>query len=797
MNRPASTGPVRLRALLTALALCSFAAPAAAVDWTGGDPLDFFHLGPNWNTGVPPAGGEATNFSLGGSYDVLWDAVTGDVLNTGTLTVTNGQVTFGGDDGAYTYRMDSFTINGGGVVTLDRMALEITGTFTNIGQNTVGTLNVIGPEASLTTSNLQVGVFQFADGTLNIEGGGAVTVTGVAETRIGGHPAAFGASQGAATVTGPGSTLETAGRLVVGFNAGGTVGILDGGAVASAGAWIGVANAVFGGTGTATVGGAGSTWTINGDLSVGHSTAGTLLVNDGGSVSNGAATIGVSTLSSTSSSVTVTGSGSAWDSSGNLTIGKSQSASLDVEAGATVTSLAGVISDFTGRGTATVGGAGATWTNVNGLYVGGSDVAASLTTGVLNVEAGGTVDAGALLKIWGPGTVNLNGGTLAAAALDFDGTFNFTSGTFRYTGDAVIDAQAVSDLGLTASIASLPAGKTLAIAGAATMATDLRLNGGGFAAGSIDAASVARLDLDAGTFSLTASDLVVDGSPGAQFGAGAAFNAQTTVNVTNGQLAVGADGVFSTQGDLSAAGVDNAGSASHFGGNTVLTGDVTNQAGAQLAVFATGPGSVDYGADSGTATLGAPGLKVDNHGQLVLSNVELVADLEGFAGSTLTVLGYVHVWGTFGGVADVFGPGTLNPEIFSPGASAEFMNVEGNLTLGPLTIMELGGTTPGTGHDQTHVQQTLTLGGTLDVQLIDDLVPGYAPDLGDVFVLFTSDLPILGSFDDVLLPTLAPGLQWLTTQNGLSFSVAVVPLPPGLLLFAPALLALGVVRRRT
>lgn len=801
MTARVSSLPIRLRALVATLTLCGFTAPAAAVDWTAGDPLDFFHLGPNWNTGVPPTGADPMNFNLPGSYDVLWNAATGDVLNTGTLTVTNGDATFAGDDGVYTYRVGEFHVQSGGVLTLDRIALEITGAFATIGLSTTGTLNVVGPDASLTSSAaLWVGAIIFGNGTLNVQGGGAVTVTNAADSYIGGHPGAFGASQGAATVTGVGSTLETAGRLVVGRNATGMLDVLDGGAVASAGAVIASDDANTFNTGAATVTGADSTWTITGDLTVGQASVGTLLISDGGSVTNVNAELGTGSNASSGSGVTVSGDGAAWHNSGNLTVSGLWNASLDVQAGGTVTSLTGFISDshvaLGETGTATVGGAGASWTNVDGLYVGGSDVAASQNAGVLNVEVGGTVDAGALLKIWGPGTVNLNGGTLNTAALDFIGTFNFSSGTFRYTGDAVIDAQAMSDLGLSASIASLPAGKTLAVAGAATIATDVRLNGGGLAVGSIDAASAARLDLDAGTFSLTASDLVVDGSPDAQFGAGAAFNAQTTVNVTNGALEVGADGVFSTQGDFAAAGVDNAGSASHFGGDTVLTGGVTNRPGAQLAVFATGPGSVAYGADSAGATPGAPGIKVDNHGDLVLKDVELVADLEGFAGSTLTVLGNVHVWGTFSGVADVFGPGTLSPEIFSPGASATRMNVEGNLTLGGRTIMELGGSTPGTGHDQIHVQRTLTLGGTLDVRLMDALVAGYAPVAGDLFVLFTSDRPILGSFADVLLPGLAPGLHWRTMQNELSYAAAVVPLPPALLMFAPVLLVLGVLRRR-
>ena len=59
------------------------------------------------------------------------------------------------------------------------------------------------------------------------------------------------------------------------------------------------------------------------------------------------------------------------------------------------------------------------------IYVDGSSSAAG-GTGTLNVEDNGLVSATNMLKIWGQGTVNLDGGTIQAGTLDpTAGDFNW------------------------------------------------------------------------------------------------------------------------------------------------------------------------------------------------------------------------------------------------------------------------------------------------------------------------------------------------------------------------------------
>jgi len=112
----------------------------------------------------------------------------------------------------------------------------------------------------------------------------------------------------------------------------------------------------------------------------------------------------------------------------------------------------------------------------------------------------------------------------------------------------------------------------------------------------------------------------------------------------------------------------------------------------------------------------------------------------------------------------LIGSGTLaanlvNEGTVSPGNSAGIITVQGNyenLNSGVLQI-ELGGTTPGTGHDQLVVTGTATmLYGTLNVTL----EPGYTPQEGDTFVIIEHTTGT-GTFEygTVTLPDLPGGLE--------------------------------------
>lgn len=193
-------------------------------------------------------------------------------------------------------------------------------------------------------------------------------------------------------------------------------------------------------TGTVTVTGAGSTWDMIAALRVGEFGTGSLTVADGGSVSNLAGRI--SSGRHSIGTVTVTGPGSTWNMD-LLVVGEVGTGSLTVADGGTVSNTNGRIAEridtgpsgFVSSGTVTVTGAGSSWINTGGLYVGGKSTSAG-GNGDLNILDGGHVEVAGQLKIWNTGSVIINGGTLSVGStgtasitnLDFQaGNFNLTN----------------------------------------------------------------------------------------------------------------------------------------------------------------------------------------------------------------------------------------------------------------------------------------------------------------------------------------------------------------------------------
>jgi len=109
--------------------------------------------------------------------------------------------------------------------------------------------------------------------------------------------------------------------------------------------------------------------------------------------------------------------------------------------------------------------------------------------------------------------------------------------------------------------------------------------------------------------------------------------------------------------------------------------------------------------------------------------------------------------------------------------------------------MELGGLIPGVGHDKVVVTGVLTLdGGELDVLYWDGFVAG----AGDVFDLFDWGT-LVGTFEEVHLPTLAAGLSWDLSRLYLDGSISVsapIPEPQTYAMMLAGLALLGFRARR-
>ncbi len=109
--------------------------------------------------------------------------------------------------------------------------------------------------------------------------------------------------------------------------------------------------------------------------------------------------------------------------------------------------------------------------------------------------------------------------------------------------------------------------------------------------------------------------------------------------------------------------------------------------------------------------------------------------------------------------------------------------IAGSVFLGSglTTFMELGGTVRGDEYDAFDIAGSLSLDGTLQVDLID----AFSPSSGDAFDLFVAD-EIIGSFAALFFPVLPGDLEWDLTlvhdfdgfNDLLQLSVSAVPLPP-------------------
>ena len=124
----------------------------------------------------------------------------------------------------------------------------------------------------------------------------------------------------------------------------------------------------------ATVTGAGSSWTSTGNLYVGViASSNSLVISDGGSVSNQLdAYIGLATNSS-NNSVLLTGAGSTWSNTGILYVGYSGSSNSLVisNQGSVINSNAYIgYLDTSSNNSVTVTGTNSVWTNTGTLYVG-------------------------------------------------------------------------------------------------------------------------------------------------------------------------------------------------------------------------------------------------------------------------------------------------------------------------------------------------------------------------------------------------------------------------------------------
>ncbi len=200
------------------------------------------------------------------------------------------------------------------------------------------------------------------------------------------------------------------------------------------------------------------------------------------------------------------------------------------------------------------------------------------------------------------------------------------------------------------------------------------------------------------------------------------------------------------------------------------------------------PESIFVGNTNGTYTFS--GGEITGRGGLTKSGAGRlrIANTNNFTGGTIVAAGTLAVDGSLAGTVEVNSGATLRGAgniggqvkvkaggLLTPGNSPGILSVGSLALLGNSTLeIELGGTTPGTEHDQLQVAGTAALAGTLQVSWYGHVVPA----IGDSFdVLDWASRT--GTFDSISLPTLGQFMVWDTSQLYVDGTLKITSSLPG------------------
>jgi autotransporter-associated beta strand protein/T5SS/PEP-CTERM-associated repeat protein len=728
------------------------------------------------------------------------------VADGGTLSIGNGTLpleieTVGGGSGFVYIGKD------GGAGVLQASAVQFGAgssgqlLFDHTGNHTFatpitgsGSVFKRGPDTTtLSATNSYTGITRISNGTLAIS----------ADANLGTPPATFKADQ--LQFDFPGGTLRAAESFTMAATRG--IDLTGGGTIeVDAAKTLTLSTSLILSTGTVNKTGAGALAAPN--LSIGTSGSSELLVTGGALDVGNSSVVGFG--SAVSSNATLSGQGTTW-TTGTFQIGALGSGTLAIVDSATLTVAA---NSRIGDGTATVRGPGSTWNTGGSLDIGSGRNCA------LFIEDQALVGVAGLFSIGSFGTVNLSGGTLrlndySRAA---SGAFNFNSGMIQLAGDRAIGTDAaIQDL--FGANATVTAGKNLTVEGTANVLTTLTLDGGTLSVGTLE--NNGEFSFLSGTLAITQAGASINtpfvtgnlstininannislGVAGSFFG----FNHQGALNVganavtlnsagyarlgvltslTGGAINASNGIAFAAGSNLLGRGAVNARIAGDAGSvieanGALALGDaaspagfnsagelrtrehtVTLRSGAQVSLG----NLTTLGSGASPGTLNATNGVVVDFGEAItgfgtVSCTNALAKrtiVNGIAqgnsvAQPLTFTGYVKGVGTFNNVS--FG-GT-----FSPGLSPTILTV-GNISLSATNtlIIELGGVTPGSQHDQIQASGALALGGTLTVSLVN----GFNAAAGNSFDILDW-AALSGTFSEIRLPALAGPLAWNTS----------------------------------
>ncbi|MEM9353728.1 MAG: hypothetical protein AAGA92_12005 [Planctomycetota bacterium] len=605
----------------------------------------------------------------------------------------------------------------------------------------------------------------------------------------------------------------------------------------------GVVGDLAGSDGTAHVTGTnpqgGSTeWGVSNSLTVGKAGTGALTVDGLAKVTSNSGVVGEAagsngTITIREGATAPFGSKSRWDISAGLSVGVGGTGQLNIESGAQVTNLNGVVGQNAGGiGSVVLKGSAASgisvWDNAGTLVVAesgsgtievqdgaalrdqGSTVGKNAgSNGVITVtgtDSGGnrsswTSNGSAILGENGSGSLIVSAG--GSARLPITGSTVLGQGSTG-SGSALVSGAGslliASDLtvgGAGTGILTVENGGEAMITGTTTVGPNgtVNLNGGQLSFGTADPTEFERFNVQSGTLigEVPTSGLIDIAAlpPVLRAGSPADLSGVTLRNsgrlVGNGNLAISLDNLSGGEVEVIT------GERMQFGGSTNANGGQITLAGGQVD-FATGFTNLSNSLVLGNGSL-RTGTSTTNGGTMAFSaTANIIGDVNNSASGLITSSGDTTFFddvvnsgtirtnagsstvyfGSYSGNGDT-GTGTVIMEgDLKPGSSPGIMAFAGDLVFGDTadTEIELGGLVPGTEFDQITVADQLTLNGDLEVSLFG----GFTPSIGDLFPIITAAGGLTGTFDSAQFPTLSGGLGFETIYGPSSVDLLVVPL---------------------
>jgi T5SS/PEP-CTERM-associated repeat protein len=679
------------------------------LDMSGGGSIDLA----GFNVGFAP--GSVGSYTLVGGRALTAVTETLGSSGNGSLTQTGG-----------THTLTDLYIGGSNVTGGGPGLLDISGGQIDVGDTiklwASGTLRVSGSAevTAMSLDNSQGGTIDFTGGLIIVGGGAFSNPT----------PLVMDGPDNPTLRLVNSATGTIGGALFVGSFDDGALDVSNGGQISSAGGSIASDG---GSTGLAMVTGADSSWTSTSDLHVGGSA--------GGAGGTGELTVADSGL------VDVTGVLKLYsDGTLNINGGTVRAGTLENDGG-TLNFVSGLLA-----------------INGNMLQDANSPLGLHLMLGPgRNLSVGGTMTIGVA------SIVTLNGGKLSATNLDVSGTLDFQSGILELLGG---DLTALDTM-------LIPRNGTLRGSGTAHSPVAGMVGSNIDATGDLTLGDATRYDgfVHEGTLSVGSHTVTLNTKGFANLG--------ILTELDGGTLA-GGNGVIVGLGDnLTGRGRVDAKVAAGFGSIIEATGDLALGDADAFDGFQS-DGSLVTGVhtitinDRNQAVLGSltqlgtdtdDGTLVADNGLIVEFGKNIVGrglvdtpndvltpltnngDIIGDSPVAIELAGYVKGVGT---LTNVTVSGTLSPG-FSP-VRMYASNIE--IGSGGELVMELGGLSGGSEYDQLDVAGDLTLGGRLQVSLID----GFTPGVGDAFDILDFDSLGGSEFDAIELPELAGRKVWDTSD---------------------------------